>query len=72
MRRNDWSPSPECAPCAEYFGCLHYGTLTEAQARTARGHPLFVEPQSVTAAQGRKSSATPDRAVQAIVAPSRQ
>jgi hypothetical protein len=22
-------------PCAEYFGCLHYGDLPEAQARTA-------------------------------------
>jgi hypothetical protein len=32
--------------CAEYFGCLHYGTLTEAQARTARGHPEFVEVSS--------------------------
>jgi hypothetical protein len=35
-------------PCAEYFGCLHYGTLTEAQARTARGHPEFVEAPSQT------------------------
>ena len=34
--------------CAEYFGCLHYGTLTEAQARTARGHPEFVEAPSET------------------------
>ena len=34
--------------CAEYFGCLHYGTLTEAQARTARGHPEFVEAPSQT------------------------
>jgi hypothetical protein len=34
--------------CAEYFGCLHYGTLTEAQARTARGHPEFVEVPSQT------------------------
>jgi hypothetical protein len=56
------------ADCAEYFGCLHYGILTEAQAHTARGHPLFVEPQS------EKVSATPDRTAQAsrIVAPSRQ
>jgi hypothetical protein len=55
-------------PCAEYFGCLHYGDLQEAQARTARGHPQFVEPQSD------KVSAAPDRTVQAsrIVASSRK
>jgi hypothetical protein len=34
--------------CAEYFGCLRYGTLTEAQARTARGHPEFVEAPAQT------------------------
>ena len=50
-------------PCAEYFGCLHYGILTEAQARTARGHPQFVEPQTATVSQARDLSATPDRAV---------
>ena len=43
---------------AEYPGCLNYGTLSEWQARTARSHPQFVEPQ--TASQARKSSATPD------------
>ena len=48
-------------PCAEYFGCLHYGILTEAQARTARGHPQFVEPQA-SASQARDLTATPDRA----------
>ena len=42
----------------EYPGCLNYGTLSEEQARTARGHPQFVEPQ--TASQARESSATPD------------
>ena len=52
-------------PCAEYFGCLHYGILTEAQARTARGHPLFVEPQTAMASQARDLSATRDRAVHA-------
>ena len=52
-------------PCAEYFGCLHYGILTEAQARTARGHPQFVEPQTASATQARDLSATPDRAVHA-------
>ena len=34
------------AGCAEYFGCLKYGTLTPAQARTCRGHPQFVEAQA--------------------------
>jgi hypothetical protein len=61
--------------CAEYFGCLEYGMLTEAQARTARGHPQFVEPP--TAARGphaRELSAMPDLAVQAsgIIASWRQ
>jgi len=37
------------AGCAEYFGCLKYGTLTPAQARTCRGHPQFVEAQSAAA-----------------------
>jgi hypothetical protein len=50
-------------PCAEYFGCLHYGILTEAQARTARGHPQFVEPQAASASQTRDLTAMPDRAV---------
>jgi hypothetical protein len=50
-------------PCAEYFGCLEYGTLTEAQARTARGHPLFVEPQTTTTSLALQSSAAPDRAL---------
>ena len=50
-------------PCAEYFGCLHYGILTEAQARTARGHPQFVEPQAASASQERDLAAMPDRAV---------
>lgn len=52
-------------PCAEYFGCLHYGILTEVQARTARGHPQFVEPQTATASPARDLSATPDLAVHA-------
>ena len=37
------------AGCAEYFGCLKYGALTPAQARTCRGHPQFVEAQSAAA-----------------------
>jgi hypothetical protein len=48
--------------CAEYFGCLHYGTLTEAQARTARGHPEFVEPPSEIVS---RAGATADRVTQA-------
>jgi hypothetical protein len=61
-------------PCAEYFGCLHYGILTEAQARTARGHPQFVEPQTASASPARDLSATPDLAVHASrpVAPTHQ
>jgi hypothetical protein len=47
--------------CAEYFGCLHYGTLTEAQARTARGHPEFVEAPSETPSQ---AGAIADRVTQ--------
>ena len=61
-------------PCAEYFGCLHYGILTEAQARTARGHPLFVEPESAMASQAWDQSATLDPEVHAArsVAPTHQ
>ena len=61
-------------PCAEYFGCLHYGILTEAQARAARGHPQFVEPQTATLSQARDLNATPDLAVHASrpVAPRHQ
>jgi hypothetical protein len=59
---------------AEYFGCIRYGILTEAQARTARGHPQFVEPQTATASSARNLSATPDRAVHVSrpVAPTHQ
>ena len=46
---------------ADYMGCINYGELTEAQARTARGHPQFVEPQA-SASQARDLTATPDRA----------
>lgn len=59
------SSTPEAPndPCAEYFGCLHYGTLSEAQARTARGHPLFVEAQEAMTPRVLQSSAAPDRAL---------
>jgi hypothetical protein len=51
------------------MGCLNYGDLTETQARTARGHPLFVERQAA-----REPSASADRVVHAsrIGQPSRQ
>jgi hypothetical protein len=36
----------------EFPGCVNYGTLSEEEARTARGHPEFVEPvQAATASQ---------------------
>jgi hypothetical protein len=48
-------------PCAEYFGCIQYGTLTEAQARTARGHPEFVEAPSQTGSRpGAMASRSPE------------
>ena len=50
---------------ADYFGCLEYGVLTQAQARTVRGHPLFLERQTATAFQAPQPSAAPDRTVQA-------
>ena len=45
----DAAAAAHSAGCAEYFGCLRYGTLTPAQARTCRGHPQFVEAQSAAA-----------------------
>jgi len=64
------APTPQYpAPCveyvADYMGCINYGELTEAQARTARGHPLFVEPQTATASTFRNLSAPPDSAAHA-------
>jgi hypothetical protein len=59
------------AGCFEYFGCLKYGTLTPAQARTCRGHPEFVEVQSaaaVTAPDPRKASPV-EHAASAPIAP---
>jgi hypothetical protein len=43
----------------EFPGCVSYGTLSEEQARTARGHPQFVEPQAAAASQAQAPSATP-------------
>jgi hypothetical protein len=59
------------AGCVEYFGCLKYGTLTPAQARTCRGHPEFVEVQSAaapTAPDARKASPI-EQAASAPIAP---
>ena len=56
----------------EFPGCVNYGTLSDDQARTARGHPQFVEPvQAATVSQARAPSATPDHPAQ-IVPTSRQ
>ena len=68
------SPAACVEYIAEYFGCLRYGILTEAQARTARGHPLFVERQAAMASQAREPSAIADRVLHAsrIAPPSRQ
>jgi hypothetical protein len=46
--------SPGCVEqIGEYYGCLNHGDLSEAQARTARGHPEFVEPRVATASLAR-------------------
>jgi hypothetical protein len=50
---------------AEYFGCLNYADLPAAQARTARGHPEFVEPQTAMASKAKELSAAPDRPLHA-------
>ena len=58
---------------AEYPGCVNYGTLSEDEARTARGHPQFVEPvQAVTASQAQPSSDPPPAHAARIVPSSRQ
>lgn len=67
----DIAPPAHSGGCAEYFGCLKYGTLTPAQARTCRGHPQFVEVQSaaaVTAPDPRKASPI-EQAASAPIAP---
>jgi hypothetical protein len=56
---------------AEYPGCVNYGTLSEDEARTARGHPQFVEPvQAATASQ--VPSTTPPAHAARIVPGSRE
>ena len=58
---------------AEYPGCVNYGTLSEDEARTARGHPQFVEPvQAATASQAKAPSETPPAHAARIVPSSRQ
>jgi hypothetical protein len=57
----------------EFPGCVNYGSLGEEQARTARGHPQFIEPQAA-ASQARAYDATPDLAAHAsrVVPPAHQ
>jgi hypothetical protein len=33
-------------PCAEYFGCVEYRPLSEAEARSSRGYPRPVAAQT--------------------------
>ena len=52
----DASAVPQYPACVSYEvvefpGCVNFGTLNEVQARTARGHPEFVESQVATASQ---------------------
>ena len=52
----DASAAPQYPGCVSYEvvefpGCVNFGTLNEDQARTARGHPQFVESQVATASQ---------------------
>jgi hypothetical protein len=54
----------------EFPGCVNYGSLSEEQARTARGHPQFVEPQVATQSQAREPSTTPDPALASRTVPS--
>ena len=54
----------------EFPGCVNYGSLSEEQARTARGHPQFVEPQASTQSQAREPGVTPDPALASRTVPS--
>jgi hypothetical protein len=55
----------------EFPGCVNHGALSEEEARTARGHPQFVEPvQAATASQA--PSATPPAHAARIVPNSRE
>ena len=45
----------------EYYGCVHHEDLPEEQARTARGHPLFVEPPMATTTLAFRQRVTSDR-----------
>jgi len=57
----------------EFPGCVNYGTLSQDEARTARGHPQFVEPvQAATASQAHTPSATPPAHAARIVPGSRE
>lgn len=52
------------AECAEYFGCLDYGSLTEAKARRCRGHPQFVEARTEARSAGGLETVTPSSRVE--------
>ena len=54
----------------EFPGCVNYGSLSEEQARTARGHPQFIEPQASTQSQAREPGVTPDPALASRTVPS--
>ena len=57
----------------EFPGCVNYGSLSEEQARTSRGHPQFIEPvQSATASQAQAPIATPPAHAAQIDPTSRQ
>jgi hypothetical protein len=52
------APSAACVPViAEYFGCLSYGDLPEAQARTVRGYPRAAEEPPAPKAAAASASA---------------
>ena len=54
----------------EFPGCVSYLTLSEEQARTARGHPQFVERQAATASRALEPVATPDPTLASRTVPS--
>lgn len=52
------APPVVCVPViAEYFGCLNYGDLSEAQAHTVRGYPPAAEDSPAAKAAATSASA---------------
>jgi hypothetical protein len=52
------APPAVCVPVlAEYFGCLNYGDLPEAEARRVRGYPQSAEEPSASGAAAASASA---------------